>query len=264
MPGLSPLIDTTTDGHVHTRLCNHAIGEMEEYVEKAVQLGLATIIFSEHLEAGINYHSRSWLEKQEFDYYFQEGLRLKEHYRGTIDVRLGVEAGYNRAAASTLQEKLAQYPWDRIGLSCHFHCHDGVHLNLLSRNPESLKQLAAIGINRIVTEYFTALIEAIEIIDCDVLCHLDAVLRHAPGIEFSNDHRQQIELLLDGMSTKDVALEINTSGFDYRGTPFPAPWIIKSAMARGIPFSAGSDAHQPGEVGRYFDQLPAYLQTLHG
>ena len=261
---MPPLIDITTDGHIHTRLCNHAEGEMEAYVENAVQRGLATIIFLEHLEAGIQYPSRSWLEREEFDYYFQEGMRLKELYRGTIDVRLGVEAGYNRAAASTLQEKLAQYSWDRIGLSCHFHCQDGVHLNLLSRNQESLKRLAAIGINQIVTEYFNALIEAIEIIDCDVLCHLDAVLRHYPGIGFSEDHRQQIELLLDGMRRKDVALEINTSGFDYRGAPFPAPWIIKSAMERGLQLYAGSDAHQPGDVGRYFDQLPEYLLALHG
>jgi histidinol-phosphatase (PHP family) len=262
---MPPLIDTTTDGHVHTRLCNHAVGEMEEYVEKAVQRGLATIIFLEHLEAGIQYHSRSWLEKEEFDYYFREGMRLKERYRGTIDVRLGVEAGYNNpATASTLQEKLAQYPWDRIGLSCHFHYHGGVHLNLLSRNQESLKRMAAIGINQIVTGYFNALIEAIEIIDCDVLCHLDAVLRHYPGIEFSEDHRRQIELLLDGMKKKGVALEINTSGFDYRGAAFPAPWIIKSAMERGLPLYAGSDAHQPEDVGRYFDQLPEYLQTIRG
>ena len=259
---MPPLIDTTTDGHVHTRLCNHAVGEMEEYVEKAVQRGLAAIIFLEHLEAEIQYHSRSWLEKEEFDYYFREGMRLKQHYHGIIDVRLGVETGYNPVATSTLQEKLAQYPWDRIGLSCHFHCHEGVHLNLLSRNPISLKRLAAIGINLIVTGYFNALIEAIEIIDCDVLCHLDAVLRHYPGIEFNEDHRQQIELLLDGMQKKEVGLEINTSGFDYRGAPFPAPWIIKSAMERGIQLYAGSDAHQPEDVGRYFDQLPEYLKKI--
>lgn len=259
---MPPLIDTTTDGHVHTRLCNHAEGEMEEYVEKAVQRGLTTIIFLEHLEAGIQYHSRSWLEKEEFDYYFQEGLRLKQRYRGTVDVRLGVEVGYNRAAAITLKEKLAQYPWDRIGLSCHFHYHEGVHLNLLSRNQENLKRNAAIGIDRIVTDYFNALIEAVEIIDCDVLCHLDAVLRHYPGIEFSKDHLRQIEILLDGMKRKGVALEINTSGFDHRGAPFPAPWIIKSAMERGIQLYAGSDAHRPEEVGRYFDQLPEYLQTI--
>lgn len=259
-----PLINRAIDGHVHTRLCNHAIGEMEEYVKKAVQRGLTTITFLEHLEAEIHYHPRSWLEKEEFDYYFQEGARLKQHYDGVIDVRLGVETGYNRKAIRILQEKLAQYPWDRIGLSCHFHRHGEVHLNLLSRRQESLAQLAAIGVEQVITDYFNDLIEAIEVIDCDVLCHLDAVLRHYPGIEFTADHRKLIETLLDGMQAKGVALEINTSGFDHRGFPFPAPWIIKGAVARGIPLSAGSDAHQPEDVGRYFEQLPAYLEKIQG
>ena len=259
---MSPLIDISVDGHVHTRLCNHATGEMEEYVEMAVQRGLATIIFLEHLEAEILYHPRSWLEKAEFDAYFQEGARLKERYRGSIDVRLGVEAGYNREALPVLRDKLAQYPWDRIGLSCHFHRHDTTHLNLLSRRQESLARLAALGVDRVVTDYLDSLIEAVGVLDCNVLCHLDAVLRHYPGIRFTADHRQQIELLLDSMQAKGVALEINTSGFAYRGFPFPASWIIQGALARGIPLYAGSDAHQPGEVGRYFDQLPAYLEEI--
>ena len=59
-----------------------------------------------------------------------------------------------------------------------------------------------------------------------------------------------------------MALEINTSGFDYRGAAFPAPWIISEALKRGITLRAGSDAHQPSEVGRYFEQLPRYLAEI--
>ena len=260
---MPPLIDITIDGHVHTRLCNHATGEMEEFVEKAVQRGLSTIIFLEHLETEIHYHPRSWLEKVEFDYYFAEGGRLQERYRDIIDIRLGVETGYNREAVTSLQDKLTRYPWDRIGLSCHFHRQGEVHLNLLSRRQESLKQLAAIGIEQVLTDYFNNLIEAVGVIDCDVLCHLDAVLRHYPNIQLQESHRHQIETLLDSLQVKGVALEINTSGFAYRGSPFPAPWIIKGAMERGIPLWAGSDAHQPDEVGRYFERLPSYLQEIH-
>lgn len=256
---LPPIIDITTDGHVHTHLCNHAVGEMEEYVEHAVAQGLRGITFLEHLEAEIRYQPRSWLEKEEFDIYFREGERLKHRFEGVIKIRLGVEAGYNPAASNLLREKLSHYPWDRIGISCHFHPQGEVHRNLLSRRRESLDQLAAIGVDIVVTQYFDALLEAVDFIDCDVLCHLDAVLRHYPGIRFNTEHQQQIAALLDAMQAKGVALEINTSGFDYRGSPFPTPWIIAAAMERGIPLSAGSDAHRPEDVGRYFDRLPDYL-----
>lgn len=261
---MTPLIDITVDGHVHTRLCNHAVGEMEEYVEQAVQRGLATIIFLEHLETDICYQPQSWLSDEDFAYYFQEGARLKQRFRGIIDVRLGVEMGFNPESAATIQQRLARYPFERVGLSCHFHRHGGVHLNLLSRRQQSLGQLAAIGTDAVITTYFASLIEAVATLDCDVLCHLDAVLRHLPGIGFNDGHRRQVEQLLDGMQAKGVALEINTSGFDYRGAAFPAPWIINEARQRGIPLQAGSDAHQPSEVGRHFAQLPQYLTEILG
>jgi histidinol-phosphatase (PHP family) len=259
---MTPLIDITIDGHVHTRLCNHAVGEMEEYVEKAVQHGLKTIIFLEHLETDICYQPRSWLDDEDFSYYFQEGARLKHTYRGLIDVQLGVEMGFNPAAPETIRQRLDRYPIERVGLSCHFYRHGDIHLNLLSRRRQSLDLLAAIGADRVITAYFEALIEAVALINCDVLCHLDAVLRHLPGIRFNGEHERQIEQLLDGMEAKGVAMEINTSGFDYRGAAFPAPWIITEALKRGITLCAGSDAHMPSEVGRHFEQLPDYLAAI--
>lgn len=260
---MSSLIDTTFDGHVHTRLCNHAVGEMEEYVIEAVARGLKTVCFLEHLETEIIYQPPCWLEDEAFRYYFAEGARLKEVYRDRIDIRLGVEMGCNLQAIASIQQRLARFPIERIGLSCHFHFNDGRHLNLLSRKRQSLDRLEELGADAVVTTYFATLTTAVERLDCDVLCHLDAVLRHLPGISFNDDHRQQIGRLLDAVKAKGVALEINTSGFDYRGTPFPAPWIITEALARDIPLQAGSDAHQPHEVGRYFAQLPHYLEPLH-
>ena len=257
-----PLIDTSFDGHVHTKLCHHAVGEMEEYVQQGIRCGLRTLCFMEHLETDIAYQPPCWLEDEDFDAYFSEGQRLKQSYGEKIEIRLGVEMGFNPQATETIVQRLARYPVERIGLSCHFHLHAGSHLNLLSRRAQSLDRLAELGADMVISTYFDTLILAINTIRCDVLCHLDAVLRHLPGIRFSDSHCRQIVQLLDALKAKAVALEINTSGFDYRGTPFPAPWIITEALARDIPLQAGSDAHQPQEVGRYFRQLPDYLQPL--
>lgn len=255
-------IDTTEDGHVHTRLCNHAVGEMEEYVQAAIRRGLKTLNFLEHLETDILYPHRTWLSEDDFAYYFEEGARLRERYQDRIEVRLGAETGFNPAAAQQTRARLGSLPFQRIGLSCHFFWHEGEHLNLLSRRRHSLDRLAAIGPDRIITSYFQTLREGIEELDCDVLCHLDAVLRHLPGVAFNTGHRRQISALLARMRERNVALEINTSGIDYRGTPFPAAWIITEARDLGVRLEAGSDAHQPEEVGRYFDQLPALLDRI--
>lgn len=37
------------DYHILTNLCGHATGEMEEYVERAIDFGLQEIGFSDHL-----------------------------------------------------------------------------------------------------------------------------------------------------------------------------------------------------------------------
>ena len=257
-----PLIDIYEDGHVHTRLCNHAIGEMEEYVEYAVQRGLARIVFLEHLETEIAYQPPSWLGEEEFAFYFQEGARLQERFQGVIDIQLGVELGFNPAATATIRKRLARYPFARIGVSCHFYRHGDTHLNLLSRRRQSLDQLAAIGPDLVITTYLQTLIEAVGSVPCNVLCHLDAVLRHLPGIRFNEEHIRLINQLLDAMQGHGVALEINTSGFDYRGEAFPTSWIVTAALQRGIRLHAGSDAHRPSEVGCHFERLPELLNTL--
>lgn len=259
---MAPLIDTSFDGHVHTKLCHHAVGEMEEYVQHAIRCGLRTLCFMEHLETEIVYQPPCWLEDTDFTQYFTEGERLQRVYGERIEIRLGVEMGVNPRATETILQRLTRFPVERIGLSCHFHLHAGSHLNLLSRRQQSLARLAELGADTVITTYFDTLIQAVNTLPCDVLCHLDAVLRHLPGIRFNDSHRQQIGQLLDAVKAKGLALEINTSGFDYRGTPFPAPWIITEALARELPLQAGSDAHAPHEVGRYFEQLPDYLQPL--
>lgn len=259
---MSTLIDTSFDGHIHTSMCHHAVGTMNEYVAAGVQRGLKTMCFLEHMETEINYPFPCWLEDTDFNTYFAEGERLKKVYKDKINIRLGVELGCNVQALDRIQQRLAQFPFERVGLSCHFYYDAGHHRNLLSRKPEGLAKLASLGADKVLTAYFDNLTTAVQELDCDVLCHLDAALRHLPGIHFNNSHKKQIGLLLDALKKKSMALEINTSGFDYRGMFFPAPWIIRAALDRGIPLQAGSDAHKPGDVARYFDRLPSFLASL--
>ena len=75
------MIDITEDSHVHTNLCHHARGEMEEYVQAAIERGLRRLVFLEHLEAGINYFESTWLTDDDFDYYHSEGQRCRSNTR---------------------------------------------------------------------------------------------------------------------------------------------------------------------------------------
>ena len=256
------IIDLGQDSHVHTRLCNHASGEMEEYVQAAIQKGLQTIVFLEHLEEKTIYPERTWLTEDDFIFYFRKGKRLREKYGDRLAIRLGVEIGFNPDAVDILREKISRYNWDYIGLSYHYYSIGSEHLNMVSRRPRNIEKLAALGPDKIVSDYFAGLIEGITRLECNTVCHLDAVMRHYEGLRFSSFHQEQIDRILDLIALRGMSLEINTSGYAIRNEPYPGRIILKKAIARGIPLVAGSDAHHPDQVGRYFDKLPGLLKTL--
>lgn len=253
-------LDLKTDGHVHTRYCHHAVGEMEEYVLAAIDRGLHRIIFLEHFEAAIHYFETTWLTAADFEVYFATGLALRGKYQGQIEVGLGVEVGYNPEHIGETLSFLQRYKWDRIGLSYHFMGHDGRHLNMLSRKKENLDEFSRLGVADVVSAYLNGLNEAVKSLPVTVLCHLDAALRHHPEIYFNAGHRRQMSGILEELARRGIALEINTSGFAHRrAEPYPPSWLIKEAVDLGISLVVGSDAHRPQEVGRYFDQLPLLM-----
>ncbi|MBW2467526.1 MAG: histidinol-phosphatase [Deltaproteobacteria bacterium] len=250
-----PLIDTSIDGHVHTKLCNHAGGEMEEYVLAAIERGLRKLIFLEHLEVGINYFESTWLTEDDFVYYHTEGKRLQDKYRGIIEIGLGIEVGYNPNFPDEIKRRLALHSWDRIGISYHFLETDSGHLNMVSRKQFNIDKLDKLGVDEVITRYYKELLEAVETLQGQVLCHIDAVLRHHPSLMFSPEHEKLVDNLLDAVARKKMALEVNTSGYRLRNKPYPSLDILKKAIKRKIPLVAGSDAHRPQDVGRYFNRL---------
>lgn len=254
------MLDLTSDGHVHTSLCRHAVGEMEDYVRVGRERGLRQLFFLEHLELGIDYFERTWLSEADFDQYFRRGRELQEKYRDSLQVGLGVEVGYNPERRDELLAALAARPWERIGISYHFMRVGESHYNLVSRKSENLEALGRLGVERVLSSYFATLLEAVETLPGQVVCHLDAALRYHPEVRLVPPHYRQIEEILAAMARRGMALEINASGLGKRGQPYPAREILAEAVRRGIALTAGSDSHRPETVGD-FAELSAWLRA---
>jgi len=256
------LIDTTIDGHVHTKLCHHARGEMEEYVLAAINTGLRKLIFLEHLEVGINYFESTWLTEEDFNYYHEEGKRLQEKYQDRIEIGLGIEVGYNPKFLKETQRRLALHTWDRIGISYHFLETDSAHLNMVSSKQVNIDAMDQFGVHEIVTRYYKNLQNAVEKLPGQVLCHIDAVLRHHPNVVMTQEHNALIDELLDSVARNNMSLEVNTSGYRIKDEPSPSLDILRKAIKKNIPLVAGSDAHRPEDVGRHFDRLPGLMEKI--
>ncbi|OGR19179.1 MAG: hypothetical protein A2X81_11930 [Desulfobacterales bacterium GWB2_56_26] len=265
MPAKRPryLPDLLCDSHVHTRFCGHATGEMEEYVQAAISHGLRKIVFLEHMEEGILTQAKTWLSEEDFDRYFVEGRRLREQYGSQIEIGLGVECGYNEGHGEALLTRLGKRQWDRIGISCHFIKLPGVpeHLNMFSKQAENIDLARRFGPERILDRYLALLHQAIRQLPGTFVCHLDAALRRVPGITLTADHYRMIDGLLRTMKEKGMALELNTSGLDMRGEPFPTRRILSMALACDIPLVLGSDAHKPADVARHFADIAGFIPS---
>ncbi len=247
-------IDRYTDGHVHSRLCHHGFGEMEEYVLAAIDKGLTSLIFLEHFEVAISYFEVTWLTADDFSYYRAEGKRLHEKYKDVITVETGAEVGFNPQCIDEIQSFIKSEPWARVGLSYHFMPVAGEeHINMLSRKHANIERINEYGGERLLTAYYEGLLLAVQSIDADVVCHLDAGLRHAKSIAYQDVHWQLIAKILDVMVVRKMGLEINTSGLSVRGESFPCQRIIDMANERNLQMVLGSDAHKPEQVGRGFD-----------
>lgn len=246
-----------SDSHVHTRLCGHADGEMDEYVQTAIDKGLDELVFLEHLEEGIVSAHRTWLTEEQFELYWTEGNRLREQYADTIKIGLGVECGYNPDAVDRLRDRLQTKAWSEVGLSCHFLRLAGEksHLNLFSKRDDSLTLARRSRPDILLSRYFDLLLAGVETLPVTKVCHLDGALRWLPGLQLGENHYKQIESLLRTMHQKGIGLEINTSGIRIRGEQFPTDRILSQAREFGIHLILGSDAHTPQEIAQHFSRF---------
>ena len=242
------------DYHMHTPLCKHAVGPMEAYVERAIELGLREVGFSDHnpLPSGLGAAVR--MTEGELEYYVARVLDLRFQYRGQIDVMLGVELDYVEGLEDYLAKQIAAYPWDYILGSVHYldrECRIGAWTQKYSGTADEqyaryfalVRQLARSGLS-------------------DVLAHLDVVkrcMRPPTPVGFA-----EVSAALEDIAQAGVAIEINTSGYRHpelvnEPQPYPSWPFIELAIALGIPFTVNSDAHAPGQVGMKFAEMESFL-----
>lgn len=93
--------------HAHTSLCNHASGELFEYVDNALERGLHIFGFSDHAPQWYpeNFRSRIRMLPEELTGYCRDVRQLQEKYAGKMQIPLGLEAEFYPALFPRLLEE---------------------------------------------------------------------------------------------------------------------------------------------------------------
>ena len=222
--------------HTHTKLCNHAKGELREYVEAAVERGLEVIGFSDHAPYAFEHKFDSWFRMRisEVEGYVTELLQLKEEFRDKIDIKIGYELEYYPEFFKDTLEVIKRYPCDYLILGQHFYDneYDGeYHATSYPETPEKF--------SRIVNQ----MCEALKTGNYSYVAHPD--LCNFLGSE--EDYVKTMEPLLQTCLEMDIPVEINLLGIRGR-RGYPKQYLWKRIGEIGCKVVFGSDAHSPEEL----------------
>ena len=241
---------THIDLHNHTTRCNHAEGTIDQYIERAIALGIDIYGFSEH--APMDFDPEYRLAFEEMAAYQHDILVAKERYRDQIDIRLGYEVDW---LPGHMDERVLNAPVDYLIGSVHF-------IDKWSfDNPEFIGGWESRDIDEIWIAYFEAIEAMAKSGKFDIVGHFDLikVFKYLP----KEDVRLLATSALKAIKESGMAMELNAAGLRKPiGEIYPSQMLLEEAYALDIPITFGSDAHAPDQVGYRYDEVAALAKSV--
>lgn len=245
------------DYHTHHWRCQHAEGDLSDYVEAAIAAGLDEIGLSDHSPI---YHlgddpkplKHTIMSQLELPNYVRAMEEVRDRYADRITVRLSIESDYILGWDRHYRELWQRYPLDYVIGSVHWL---GTW-TLWSAAPPDGKSVADM-----YELYLHTLQAAARSGAYEVLGHIDLFTQLWPdhGLEASTLWDETLRVIAEA----GLTVELNTSGYrdPARRAPYPVPTLVERLHHYAIPVTLGSDAHKPEEVGSHFDEAVALLMS---
>ena len=239
------------DYHIHTTLCNHASGTMEEYVEQALRLGLEEIGFSDHMPVMPEPHL--CMSYGDLPRYIDRVHELQDRYSGRITIRLGCEMDIVESRTDEIEEIIRTSGFDYVIGSIHY-------LEGWPFDQEKYKNVfEEKDMKDIYDLFFETVIRAARSGLYDITGHVDNIKRM--GYRPDGDMTPYYERTAAVLGELGLAFELNTGGYDAAAEEaYPSLEFLRILRRHEIPVTAGSDAHLPEQVGRHFTQAGEILR----
>ena len=249
------------DYHTHHERCGHAVGKLEEYVQRGIAIGLSQIGLSDHMPLlhvdPAEYYPEMAMPMDELPRYVEECFSLKERYRGQIDVRVGLEGDYIEGFESEIRSIVERYPWDYVIGSVHFLGEWDITDFRQTHHWEGKDIL------EVYRQYYDAVSKSAASGLYDIIGHSDVIKRfgYVPPLEQTEERIALEDAALQAVAKSGCAMELNASGLSKPcAEMFPSRRMLTEAIRLGVPLTMGSDAHDPMKLG---DNLPEAEKLLH-
>jgi histidinol-phosphatase (PHP family) len=239
------------DLHNHTYLCNHAEGELFQFVERAIEKGIKIFGFSDH--APMSFDPNFRMKFSEIELYFQLIDEVREKYKGKIEILKAFEVDYlpkyhdNRVLKSNV---------DYLIGSIHFL--DGWGFD----NPEFIGRYESEDIDSLWKLYFSEITNMANSNLFDIVGHID-LMKVFKFLPIENRIEDLAEESLKAIKKSGMAIEINGSGFRKPiGEAYPSETILKMVYDMKIPITTSSDAHYVEQVGMFKNEINNLLSQI--
>lgn len=238
------------DLHNHTTRCNHAEGTVDEYIQKAIELGIDVYGFSEH--APMDFDPKYRLAFEEMQAYENDILGAKERYKNDIKILMGYEVDY---LPGHMDDRVLHAKVDYLIGSIHFLDKWGFD------NLEFIGGYKDRDIDDIWRAYFDATEAMAKSGKFDIVGHLDLikVFKFMP----KQDTRILAKNALKAIKQSGMVLELNTAGLRKpTGEIYPSRSLLEEAYGLDIPITFSSDAHSIEQVGEGYALATALAKEV--
>jgi histidinol-phosphatase (PHP family) len=227
---------------------------MERSCERAIEIGLPAIAFTEHADWALVHEGQHAVD---IAGYLDAVERCRAKYKG-LRILTGVELGEPHRFPEETAAILAAAPLDHVLGSIHSIRYDG---NLLDASQFRLRE--GIDFPRAVREYFRETLAMIESGQpFETLAHIDYPKRYwldgmAPYRE--EDYKEEIRAVLSAAARTGRVLEVNTTRGDKLCPDLTVVRWWRDLGGQAV--SYGSDAHQPDKVAGGFELATQMVQA---
>jgi histidinol-phosphatase (PHP family) len=240
------------DYHLHTPLCKHASGEVHEFIERALQLNISEIAFTDHIPLPENFDIDHRMTYDEMDLY-QKWIEKARIKYPELKIKFGIEADYFEGFEEYLYKFLATFDFDLVIMAVHFIRHWPPGNWVFDYNfPDKL-------IAEVYIDYINAVKMGVRTGLFDIIGHVDMIKKSGDSLVKIIPH--EIEDLLKIINKTGMAIEINTSG--YRKSvheSYPGFDWLPELNRYSIPICTGSDAHKVEQIALQFNEVYKYLE----
>ncbi|KAJ3106136.1 hypothetical protein HDU97_006953 [Phlyctochytrium planicorne] len=200
--------------------------------------------------------------------FHKEALRLKDFYKGKIELIVGMETEHiHQRSLSEVKDLRSQFNLEfLVGSVHHVLGHPIDYDEIMYSDCEAAsaaKHPYVSPTEAAFLEYFDAQLDLLESIKPEVIGHFDLIRMFRPNHPLSQAVLSKIERNIDFIAGYGGLVEVNSRAFK-KGLkdPYPQRDVLEIMLRKGVKFTLSDDSHGPEDVGMYYKGLLGYLNEM--